>query len=196
MKLLNFTIQVLFLTSVLTVVTVSFAGQEYMLNMPKISPKAIYEVKDPAALQAESGFGNEAPSIKMMNLMMVEGSGMEGMDMSQMKMAQNEITKPVKMSSQYVVIVDPKSQDAHVGNHTISFKIKDTQKNKPAAGLKLKAQVSMTSMDMGTEEPEVKETSPGVYAIKAGFSMQGPWAVKLIFTNGESQIINFEVKKK
>ena len=59
-------------------------------------------------------------------------------------------------------------------------------------GLKLKTQVYMLSMDMGTETPEVKEIKPGIYQTKAPFSMSGPWAIKIVTPFGE-KVFNVKV---
>lgn len=57
-------------------------GKEYMPSMPILKPKRVFTVDDPDKLQAQAGFAKDAKEVGMMNLMMVEGSGMEGMDMS------------------------------------------------------------------------------------------------------------------
>jgi hypothetical protein len=57
-------------------------GKESMPNMPIIKPKRVFTVENPEELAAQAGFGKDAKEIEMMNQMMVEGSGMEGMDMS------------------------------------------------------------------------------------------------------------------
>ena len=50
----------------------------------------------------------------------------------------------------------------------------------------------MTSMDMGTEKPEVREVAPGKYRLKAVFSMKGPWAVKVVLPEGGEKVLTFE----
>ena len=60
------------------------AGTEGMPGMPKIAPKKSYSVSSVDAseeLQEQRGFGDKEPEVRMMNLMMVGGSGMEGMTM-------------------------------------------------------------------------------------------------------------------
>ena len=47
-----------------------------------LKPKRTFTVDDPAALVAQAGFGPRTREVDMMNLMMIEGSTMEGMDMS------------------------------------------------------------------------------------------------------------------
>jgi hypothetical protein len=59
------------------------AGEE-MPGMPIVHPKREFVLQpgQGEALRAQRGFGLDAPMINMMNLMMVEGSGYEGMDMN------------------------------------------------------------------------------------------------------------------
>lgn len=62
----------------------AFAIDEGMPNMPRIAPKRVYTVPTREAgeeLLESRGFGDREPSVRMMNLMMVEGSGYEGMEM-------------------------------------------------------------------------------------------------------------------
>ena len=70
----------------------------------------------------------------------------------------------------------------------------DAKTMKPAKGIQINTKVYMTSMDMGTEEPKVKEIKSGEYQVKASFSMQGPWAVKLIFPENKEKVFDFNVK--
>lgn len=46
-----------------------------------LKPKRVFVVEDPEKLKAEAGFAGGAYEVEMMNLMMVEGSPTEGMDM-------------------------------------------------------------------------------------------------------------------
>jgi hypothetical protein len=52
------------------------------MPLPVLKPKRVFIVDDPEKLQAEAGFAKDAREVEMMSLMMVEGSPMEGMDMS------------------------------------------------------------------------------------------------------------------
>jgi hypothetical protein len=182
----------------------AWAGTESMPSMPKINPKQVITVHGNEDFDSQKGFGEQAPMVRMMNLMMVEGSGMEGMSMD-MAMAENENKAPTKQDTnrsdvmsespyEFNVIGNPKSPK--VGTNIIEITILDMKNKKPAKGLKLKAQVFMTSMDMGTEEPKVKEMAPGKYQVKAAFAMNGPWAVRLIFQNGSEKVFNFKVDAK
>ena len=177
----------------------TLAGTEGIPSMPILKPKKTFTVKRSDDLESQKGFGDKAPMVRMMNLMMVEGSGMEGMDMNAVKVAQTKVLshamegmkadKPIQYNQKYDVELTSKSLPK-VGINSIEFEVKKDQKN--IEGLKLKAQVYMTSMDMGTEEPAVKEIKSGVYVVKAGFSMKGPWAVKIIFPDQTSNVLNFE----
>jgi hypothetical protein len=52
------------------------------MSLTELKPKRVFIVDDPEKLMAEAGFGKASREVDMMNEMMVEGSGMEGMDMS------------------------------------------------------------------------------------------------------------------
>jgi hypothetical protein len=61
------------------------AGKEGMSGMPLIQPKRTYTIPTREAgeeLKAARGFGDQEPMVRMMNLMMVGGSGLEGMEMA------------------------------------------------------------------------------------------------------------------
>ncbi len=193
---------------ILLTTNLGLAGEEGMTTMPKIQPKDTYTIKSTEQgedLQDQRGFGDKESEVRMMNLMMVEGSGYEGMDMAsatgkvaahsghEMKMAQTEKDtakiSAMQMSS-YEFEVSPSS--TKVGANVITVTIRDATAQVPISGLKPKAQVYMRSMDMGTDEPRVREVSPGKYQLKATFSMRGPWAVKLMLPK-EEKILNFEV---
>lgn len=47
----------------------------------------------------------------------------------------------------------------------------------PMTAAKVTAQVAMTSMDMGTTDPVVKETGKGHYSTTVTFNMAGPWRI-------------------
>lgn len=192
-----------------------FAADDGMVNMPKIEPKRTITVKsvdEGETLQDDRGFGEKDAEVSMMNLMMVEGSGYEGMDMNAgmkmesgmssghsmpgMKMAANEATKSSAASNQgkenskrYSLERKDASGQAKVGSNIVEFTVSDS--GKPAKGLKIKAEVSMTSMDMGTSAPKVREVSPGMYQVKAAFAMRGPWAVKLTLPGGQEETLPF-----
>ena len=180
-------------------------GTQGMPGLPRIQPKKSYSVRtndEGEELVEQRGFGDKEPEIKMMNLMMVEGSGYEGMDMKgpaasghMMTVAENPPTKDTGKSTggdEYVYESKIAPDPSKVGANILTIHL--MKAGKPAKGLKLKAQVYMTSMDMGTEEPKMKEVKPGEYQVKAIFSMAGPWAVKLISPEGE-KIFEFNAVK-
>ena len=191
------------------------AATEGMPSMPKLQPKKIMTVQGNEDFESQKGFGDQAPMVKMMNLMMVEGSGMEGMTMdmsndksmnmsiaegghNEPKQSNKKISKSEKVpdDSSYDFVVKNLSGPAKIGVNKIEVSITDLKTKKPVKGLMLKSQVFMTSMNMGTEEPEVKESSPGKYQVNAPFAMKGPWAVKLILPDNKEKLLNFEVNTK
>lgn len=54
---------------------------------------------------------------------------------------------------------------------------------KPLAGAAVKIAVAMTSMDMGTSHPAVKDLGDGSYRASVAFSMPGPWRVTVTATS-------------
>lgn len=214
----------------------AFAMEDGMPNMPRIEPKRTYTIKsadEGETVQDDRGFGEKDSEVSMMNLMMVEGSGYEGMDMKEMgsmkmggpkssehsmpgmkmesktdegqhsmsgmKMAADDTTTAAdeskKSTHRYSVERKGTSDRAKVGTNIIEFAVQDSKTGKPAKGLKLKAEVSMSSMDMGIETPRVREPSPGTYQVKAAFAMKGPWAVKIILPGGEEETLSFNAEK-
>ncbi len=185
----------------------SAAGAESvqgMTGLPLVKPKKTYSVstKDQGEeLLEQRGFGDQEPEVRMMNLMMVEGSGFEGMDMNDP--AAKGAMKPVASSG----------HSAHAGSATETVKFVYESKIVPSPpkvganlftfrllkagaavkGVPVKVRVTMTSMDMGTDEPKVKE-APDSYQTKVIFSMPGPWAVKVL-TPGEEKVFLFDVGK-
>lgn len=189
--------------AILLLTMTAVAGSEGMPSMPILKPKKIFKIENTEELESQKGFGNEAPMVNMVNLMMVEGSGMEGMDMAGATLAQTaapahsmdqmRADSPSKAGQGFQIEIVSKAE-TQVGNNNIEFKV--TENQKIAKNLKLKAQVYMTSMDMGTENPSVKEIKPGFYQVKSGFSMKGPWAVKIIFPDKTEKVLAFEVGAK
>lgn len=131
------------------------------------------------------GFGSQAEMVKMMTMMMVGGSGMEGMSMSSMKM--DNVAPAPSASGGLQITATLKPNPPIVGDNTLNFLITDAN-GKPVAGLKLKASVAMTSMDMGTANPTVKEEKDGHYLVTAAFAMQGTWRVTIRGTVGKQTL--------
>jgi hypothetical protein len=179
----------------------SWAGNESMPSMPKIEGKT-YVLKGDEGLDEKKGFGDNESMTKMMNLMMVEGSGYEGMDMDARKVADNNnqthssmagMNGETKSEEKSEYDVEVRTTSVKIGSNVLEFVVK--KGGKEVKGLKLKSNVYMTSMDMGTQEPKVKEVN-GKYQVKASFTMKGPWAVKLIFPNNFEKVLNFDVNSK
>lgn len=162
-------------------------GKEGMTQMPIATEKKTFTVKGDEDFESTRGFGEQEPTVRMMNLMMVEGSGMDGMKMDKgVKMASHaksygpgakqEMSRSLEsFVTQASVSPDPPK----AGSNQIDFSIEDAKTHQPMKGLKLHAKVYMTSMDMGTTEPKVKEVKPGHYELNATFAMRGPWEVKI-----------------
>lgn len=198
--------------------TRGWTGEEGMPKMPLIQPKKTFIVPTQEAgedLLEQRGYGDQEPMVRMMNLMMVGGSGYEGMDMA-------EMTADTKTPGSKLPLVSDHHGHGHtssppvptpaegqtatfdfdakitpnpprVGTNTLEIGIQRKNKAEPATGLKIAAKVFMTSMDMGTEEPKVREIAPGRYQVKVVFSMNGPWAVKLLLPEGGEKVLNFDV---
>ena len=192
-----------------------FAGTEGMPNMPLIQASKTYSIQstdEGDQLQESRGYGDQEPAVRMMNLMMVSGSGVEGMVMDETKTAENAGTpkagadgmqgmemsgkpngsKATKSSSDLVFDVKTTPSHPQVGSNLVEVNISKDQK--PVKDLKLKAEVSMTTMDMGTDGAKVKEISPGKYQMKANFAMKGTWSIKLKLPSGEEKILPFNVE--
>jgi hypothetical protein len=177
----------------------SQAAEEGMPRMPRIAPKNSYTVRSVdqgKSLLEQRGFGDQEPMVRMMNLMMVGGSGYEGMDMQNISAA--TVSKAPSPAEGQTATFDVQSKitpdPAQVGTNILEIRIYQKNGGTPVRGLKIRAQVYMTSMDMGTEEPAVKESAPGKYQVKVAFPMAGPWAVKLLLPEGGEKVLPFNVK--
>ncbi|MDR3608722.1 MAG: FixH family protein [Oligoflexia bacterium] len=160
------------------------AGTEGMEHMPIAQEKRLITVTRGENFEESTGFGGETATVQMMNQMMIDGSGLEGMNMSGMKMASANQAPEVSRSgvnnpSPFEIQANITPDRPKVGANQLDFTLIDSKTKKLATGLSLQAQVFMTSMDMGTEEPEVREIIPGHYRVKVTFSMKGPWAVRI-----------------
>ena len=67
---------------------------------------------------------------------------------------------------------------AKSGDNTLGITVTNAA-GKPVTAAKVTAQVAMTSMDMGTATPAVKEIGKGHYTSMVAFSMAGPWRITL-----------------
>jgi hypothetical protein len=205
-------ISIMFTMVLMSISLTARAGVENMKQMPLIQATKSYTVPSNEAgeeLVQKRGYGDQEPMVKMMNLMMVEGSGIEGMSMDSMPMARNDeaapktaAKNPGKVPTEMRGSLDSMDiqtnialSDAKVGSNTVVIKISDAKSKRPAVGLKLKAQVTMASMDMGVEEPKIKEVAPGKYQLNAVFTMKGPWLLKLQTGDGSERVLKYEAGK-
>ncbi len=162
------------------------------LSMPQLKEKTSYDWTETMEWDTRTGFGKLDPMVRMMILMMVGGSGMEGMKMAPMEMkfdAANFVEsadQPMKdmqgmEMGDKALKVEAKLDKATVGNNNVTVTISSPD-GKPVEKAKIKAAIAMTSMDMGTMHPVVKELGKGKYVLTANFSMGGPWRLTLIVT--------------
>lgn len=163
---------------------------EAMTDLKLLPMQQSYVVAPGTNWANNTGFGANTPMITMMNLMMVGGSGMEGMKMAAMKpgtsmpdaagvsgmAAMNGAGSPPAAGFALLPSITP--NPPVVGDNRLEVDVTD-RAGKPATGLKVKTAVAMTSMDMGTANPEMKEVKPGHYLATVNFAMKGPWAVTL-----------------
>jgi hypothetical protein len=176
----------------------AFAATEGMTSMPLAKESRVFNVTGTENFKATQGFGRDEPKIKMMNLMMVGGSGYEGMDMSaldtpksvpDLQIERVTHTQPSLFEMSSSITPDP----PEVGTNQLDVLLIHSKTRKPVTGQKLKAEVAMSSMDMGTDEPTVKEVEPGHYRMQVSFSMQGPWTVTLKDQNQWQSVLKFSV---
>ena len=162
------------------------------VSMPQLKEKSSYDWTGNEDWDIRTGFGKFEPMVRMMILMMVGGSGMEGMKMLPMDMVFNaenfmeggESTMkdmPEMNMSDKSLKVEAKLDKAAVGNNNVTITIV-TLDGKPVEKAKITSAIAMTNMDMGTTHPVVKELGKGKYALSANFSMAGPWRVTLTVT--------------
>jgi hypothetical protein len=83
------------------------------------------------------------------------------------------------------------------GDNVLTITISDTD-GSPVTGAKIISTVVMTSMDMGTTHPQVKELGNGKYRTTVNFGMSGPWRVSLTVTPlaGSPQKTSFDFNAK
>ncbi|MCL5283294.1 MAG: FixH family protein [Armatimonadetes bacterium] len=158
---------------------------EGMKDLTVIKPKRMIKVTDHENWKAMEGFGAQSGQIDMMYEMMVEGSGMQHMKMGKMSLASaaygKESSKPLIKAGEppilpVAAVITP--NPPAVGDNQVEIQVHDFN-GKPVTGLNLEATVAMTTMDMGTAHPRVKELGSGKYQVKVSFGMAGPWRVTL-----------------
>lgn len=174
------------------------AGKEGMPSMPLIQPKKSYTVESAAqgeALLDQRGYGDQEPMVRMMNLMMVGGSGLEGMEMDIASSSTPSSHAGHSAHAAPTQTTDPKisaaivSDSPKVGTNILEITTDPGDTQPPTL------EVFMTNMDMGTETPAAKKTGAGKYRAKISFSMKGPWAVRVKSPKGETKTFNFDVSR-
>ena len=75
------------------------AGIEGMPGMPLAKERRVFTLKRGESLENLLGFGQEESQVAMMNRMMIEGSGMEGMEMGGPSAKAPEISAGVMMAN-------------------------------------------------------------------------------------------------
>ncbi len=161
-------------------------------SLPQLKEKSAYAWTDEMDFDIRTGFGKFEPMVRMMILMMVGGSGMEGMKMAPMEMKFDQANfvesgdQPMKdmpgmNMSDKPLKVEVKLDKASVGDNNVTVMI-STPDGKPVEKAKITTSVAMTSMDMGTTHPAMKELGKGMYSLRANFSMGGPWRLTLTIT--------------
>ncbi len=174
--------------------------------VPELHEKTSYVVNGDENWEIRTGFGKNYQMVAMMFLMMVEGSGMEGMKMAVMNMnfGQDTFTEipgeasPPLPSMNSDLMVDAKVMGSpKVGDNEVQISLMDGKGN-AVTGAKITATVAMTSMDMGTTHPKVQEIGKGLYNTNPAFSMAGPWRLTLVAaaSDGKSGTFSFEFEAK
>ncbi len=76
------------------------------------------------------------------------------------------------------------------GNNTFIITVRD-ENGKPVDNAKVKVDINMTTMNMGTQQGTATSQGDGKYAASARLSMRGPWRVRTTATYADGK----EVKK-
>ena len=190
-----------------------------VMKMPELRATGAKTVQGDEDWSTATGFGRNEPMVGMMIQMMVGGSGMEGMKMGAMKMDFGEANfmpgeggdmpgmdmkggdmkamPGMDMGSATGVKATAKlAGDPKTGDNRLEITVVDAA-GKPVEKAKITLSVAMTSMDMGTTHPAVKELGKGTYAASVGFSMMGPWRVSAkVESGGKATTFSFDYTAK
>lgn len=174
-------------------------------SVPQLKERTAYAWTADADYATRTGFGKLEPMVRMMMLMMVTGSGMEGMKMPPMDMVfgDSNFTEdaakeapPTSFKPSDDLKVEARLDQARVGDNTITITLTKPGGG-PVTGAKVEASVSMSGMDMGVTHPAVKEIG-GKYVVKAKFGMAGAWRLSLTIhaagVPAATSVLQFEVK--
>ena len=189
------------------------------MKMPQLKATGAKTVQGDEDWSTATGFGRNEPMVGMMIQMMVGGSGMEGMKMGAMKMDFSDANfmpgeggdmtgmdmkgKGMKdmpgmdMGNAAGVKATARlASDPKTGDNKLEITVVDAA-GKPVEKAKITLSVAMTSMDMGTTHPAVKELGKGKYSASVGFSMMGPWRVSAkVESGGKSSTFPFDFEAK
>ncbi len=91
--------------------------------------------------------------------------------------AQSGPPVPPSPESSAPLAVSARLDAPKVGENALILAVSDPA-GKPVAGARVLLSIGMTSMDMGTARPAVKDNGDGTYAATVVFSMAGPWRVE------------------
>lgn len=170
-------------------------ADEGMRAMKVLQPLKTQTVTQDMDLESTRGFGDSEGEARMMSLMMVEGSGYEGMDMSSVaqgadhashsiQVAMNEPDKKKAASSLSYEF----SPNPPVARKTVTLKL--TFRDLPKEP---HLKYEMETMDMGVDEAKVKKES-GAFAASLKFSMSGPWKISVYDKDKLIEAISVVVK--
>lgn len=183
------------------------------MNGYKLEPIIPTRIIKAGSMSSNSvGFGKNAPMVAMMNQMMVEGSGMEGMKMVPMRMdfgAQNyasgsalratgatlgggewkvESKTPFPKGMKVAVISHRAGPDGGV-LITLQFK----QEGASFTPKDLTAKLAMVTMNMGTSSPKIQARPDGSVDVTAFPSMAGQWKIEFSFTGPDGAVTTFDL---
>lgn len=176
-------------------------------SLPQLKETGHYAWTGSMDWDTRTGFGKLEPMVRMMILMMVGGSGMEGMKMDPMEMKFDEANftesgdQQMKdmpgMSGDKPLKIKAELGAGKVGDNNVTLTI-TTPDGKPVEKAKITTAVAMTNMDMGTTHPAAKELGKGKYSLKTNFSMAGPWRLTLTVSapNVPSATYTFDFEAK
>lgn len=94
--------------------------------------------------------------------------------------------------------VDITNEPVFANGDESEFEIKVTENGKAVKGLKIDAELAMSSMDHGAINVELKEGPDGVYGGSANFSMAGEWEAAFTLEKDglkQEKVMNMDVKK-
>lgn len=138
---------------------------------------AVTADQHPSALNADYGSGTP---LSFQVYLRFRPSRMKSMSMAAMDTAAMDTATGTSAAATVAAVISP---DPPKAQQVLLLTLTVTGSNgKPLVGAKVKAAVAMTSMDMGTTFPAIKELGGGKYQGIVSFAMQGPWRVSVTVT--------------